>query len=887
MFDLAPPSEKSTERPCMVMCYAPTNDAENDSKDEFYNRLRSVLNERSEREIVVLLGDFNAKIGSDNSGYERIMGCHGKEGEMNENGELFADLCAENDLVIGGSIFPHKEIHKITWVSPDKQTFNQIDHICICSKFRRSLLDVKSRRGADAFSDHYLVSGKLQLKLKRCPQVARPVKYDVQKLKDEGKRVDFTIKLSNKFQALQNVLVEDESIEGSWEAVKGALITSCEECMGQRRRQNKPWISEKTLEKIDERREMYEKVLNAKTRSAKHKTQQDYKQKHQEVRKSVKQDKRNHIEELATKAETAAEQRNLKDLYTITRLLSGKTSSPEKPIKDKNGTILNTPDQQKRRWAEHFHELLNRPAPETRANIIPAESQLPINCQVPTVTEIKAAIKSLKNGKSAGPDGIPAEALKADIDTTAKMLHPLFKQIWSKEDVPKDWKTGHIIKLLKKGDLGECKNYRGIMLLSVPGKVLSKILLDRMKGVVDKELREQQAGFRRERSCTDQIAALRMIIEQSVEWNSPLYINFIDFEKAFDSLDRETLWMLMRHYGIPEKFISVIKHMYEGMTCQVLHGGDKSEEFTVQTGVRQGCLLSPFLFLLVIDWLMKETTEGKRNGIQWDLYQQLDDLDFADDIALLAHKHEQMQNKTTLLEENAAKTGLRINHEKTKTMRVNARNSNSITLSRGNIEDVTTFTYLGSKVNEYGGTEEDVKTRISKARVAFSMLKKVWRAKEISLKTKMRIFNSNVKSVLLYGSETWSLTVANEARIQSFVNRCLRYILRVWWPNRIRNEELWEKTKQLPIGIQIKQRKWKWIGHTLRKDNANITRAALRWTPQGKRKEGDLDLPGEEWWRRRWLKGDTVGEPYNNTQATGLDLEGSSAAYVPPRNNKA
>ena len=88
------------------------------------------------------------------------------------------------------------------------------------------------------------------------------------------------------------------------------------------------------------------------------------------------------------------------------------------------------------------------------------------------------------------------------------------------------------------------------MLLSTPGKVLNRVLLERMKEAVDPKLRDQQAGFRRNRSCADQIASLRIIVEQSLEWNSPLYINFIDYE-AFDSVDRETMWKLLRHYGVP------------------------------------------------------------------------------------------------------------------------------------------------------------------------------------------------------------------------------------------------------------------------------------------------------------------------------------------------
>ena len=142
----------------------------------------------------------------------------------------------------------------------------------------------------------------------------------------------------------------------------------------------------------------------------------------------------------------------------------------------------------------------------------------------------------MKNGKAAGPDGLPAEALKADVETTADMLLLFFVKIWEQEETPTDWKDGHIIKLPKKGDLSSCENYRGITLMSVPGKVFNWILLERMRDAVDVRLRDHQAGFRQDRSCTDQIATLRIIVEQSLEWNSSLYVNFVDFLKAFDSL---------------------------------------------------------------------------------------------------------------------------------------------------------------------------------------------------------------------------------------------------------------------------------------------------------------------------------------------------------------
>nr|KAG5709228.1 hypothetical protein BaRGS_017980 [Batillaria attramentaria] len=831
----------------IIQCYAPTNDAEEEKKDDFYQQLQTVIDRGGAKDMTILMGDFNAKIGSDNTGYEDTMGTHGL-GQMNENGERFADLCALNQLVIGGSIFPHKRIHKATWRSPDHVTENQIDHICISRKFRRSWRDVRVMRGADVSSDHHLLATTLRLRLKRHTNANNTrTRYNVGLLRNTDTQAAFRISLSNRFQPLQDLIEDSEmDIETQWEHSKKLWHDTCEEVLGKRKTQHKEWISADTIQKLEVRKEKKTALNTSRTRRAKAKAQEEYTAADREVKRSTRKDKRDYIDNLASQAEEAARQGNLKDLYQVTKKLAGKFQQTDKPVKDKNGHPLTTTEEQLKRWAEHFRELLNRPIPETPPDIPPAETELPINCDKPSKAEIRKAIMTLRNGKAAGPDEIPAEAIKADTETAVNMLHSLFSKIWEKEEVPAQWKEGIVIKLPKKGDLRDCSNYRGIMLLSVPGKVLNRILLERMREAVDPMLRDQQAGFRRNRSCADQIASLRIIVEQSLEWNSPLYINFIDYEKAFDSVDREALWKLLRHYGVPGKIISLIQCTYQDMSCRIAHAGQLSESFEVKTGVRQGCLLSPFLFLLVIDWIMKTTTAGRKNGIQWTLWTQLDDLDFADDLALLSHSHSQMQDKTTCLEATSAGTGLKINRKKTELMKINTTANTPVTVGGEPIREVESFVYLGSVVDGQGGTDRDVTARIGKARAAMVMLKNVWASKVVSIRTKLRIFNSNVKSVLLYGCETWRTTKTMQQKIQTFLNTCLRRIFNIRWPEKIRNEELWERAGQEPVAKQILRRKWGWIGHTLRKPASSTTRQALTWNPQGKRKRG---RPRNSWRR--------------------------------------
>ena len=146
------------------------------------------------------------------------------------------------------------------------------------------------------------------------------------------------------------------------------------------------------------------------------------------------------------------------------------------------------------------------------------------------------------------------------------------------------------------------------------------------------------------------------------------------------------------------------------MSCRVVHGQHLTERFQVRTGVRQGCLLSPFLFLLAIDWIMKETTSLGRNGIRWMLMgsrTQLNDLDFADDLALLSSTRQQMQAKTDAMAEKSAQVGLKINRGKSKVLRVNNQSQEPINVYEEPIEEVDIFIYLGSVVDKTGGADAD------------------------------------------------------------------------------------------------------------------------------------------------------------------------------------
>ena len=697
-------------------------------------------------------------------------------------------------------------------------------------------------RGADVGSDHQLVIAKVKLKLRKTGKKSTTrLQFDIEKLQDLHVRNSFKIELKNKYQALADM--EDynqpgtDEINQKWQRIKTSYLKTAETCLGAKRRRKKEWMTDDTWKLIDKRRDTKKRSLDAKSQRLKDRIEQQYQEENLEVRRKARCDKRKYLEDLATQAEEASQEGRQGEVYRLTKVISGKfRGTTDAPVKGKDGRLLTTEKEQEERWREHFSEVLNRPPPPTITEIPEAETDLDISIEPPSKQEIIAAIKTLKNKKAPGEDNLNAELFKMDPELAAEILLPLFVSIWEQKIIPEDWTQGIIVKIPKKGNLQECSNWRGITLLSIPGKILAKIIILRMNNAVDKVLRNEQAGFRKERGCIEQIFALRNIIEQCTEWQRQLFVNFIDFEKAFDSLHRESLWRILRFYGIPQEIVLIIKSFYMNFRCRV--GSDSSLTFEVKTGVRQGCVMSALLFNLAIDWVMRRTTSDAARGIRWTLFSTLEDLDFADDLALLSHTKAHIQEKTSKLNENAQLIGLRINKKKSEVMTLNVPNPEGIQVDGQDLPITDEFTYLGSTVRNDGGTGKDIKNRLGKARNSFIMLNNIWRSQQYGLRTKMKIYNACILSTLLYGSECWRMTESDLQKISTFHTKNLRRILRIFWPQRISNEDLLQQCGQESMEAILLKRRWKWIGHTLRREPDHISRVALHWTPEGKRKRG-------------------------------------------------
>ena len=258
--------------------------------------------------------------------------------------------------------------------------------------------------------------------------------------------------------------------------------------------------------------------------------------------------------------------------------------------------------------------------------------------------EIAKCVRKLKNNKTGGSDGIVGELLKYGGSGMVDLLEQLFSVIWQEEIVPRQWRDGLIVNIFKKGDREDPGNYRGITLLSVVGKVFCKILNNRLVQCLDKEgaLHEGQAGFRLNRGCMDNVYTLNEIVQGRLRENKKTYAFFLDIQKAYDTVWHDGLWYKLWDMGVKGRMWRVIKKMYMSSRSAVLLEGEKSDSFNVDQGVAQGCSLSPILFSVFINDLLKEVEQAEL-GIQLSSGKTFGGMLFADDFVGVSDSKENLQ----------------------------------------------------------------------------------------------------------------------------------------------------------------------------------------------------------------------------------------------------
>ena len=461
-----------------------------------------------------------------------------------------------------------------------------------------------------------------------------------------------------------------------------------------------------------------------------------------------------------------------------------------------------------------------------------------------TLKEYQRAKGSLKAGKSCGEDGIVPEVLKwVLIDDL--VLHISNKAFMDRE-LPRHWTIINIIPIPKSGDLTKTDNYRGISLSFVVAKVYNRMILNRIRPKLDPWLRINQNGFREKRTTTSQVLALRRVIEGVKRKHLPAVMMFIDFKKPFDSIHRGKLMNILRAYRIPARIVQSISDVYDNTSAKILTPDGETGTFPILAGVLHGDTLAPYLFIIVLDYALRRAITGKEEQLGFTITPGKSrrvrpviqtDFNFADDIALVSDSIEKAQALLLSVEGECQKMGLRLNAKKTEVMTFNINEKAKITTTNGTILAVKEdFKYLGSYISS---TEKDIRVQKAHAWRALHDLKNIWHS-AMPDDLKRAIFMALVESILLYGSDAWTLTAVQEARLDGCYTSMLRMVFHVTWRDRVRNEDLYGDLPR--ITTKIRERRLRMAGHCVRHPELAASNLVL-WQPtQGQASRGGQSL---------------------------------------------
>ncbi|PZR02946.1 MAG: hypothetical protein DI539_27135, partial [Flavobacterium psychrophilum] len=412
-------------------------------------------------------------------------------------------------------------------------------------------------------------------------------------------------------------------------------------------------------------------------------------------------------------------------------------------------------------------------------------------------------------------------------------------QMFVDNNFPLELTNSRTILLHKKGDPHDIGNYRHISLLTTTYKVLTRVLTKRIQDQIGNQIPAEQAGFRQKFSTVDHIMSLNLLFEKAREWKLPIYATFIDFQKAFDTVQFEAIWAALRHYKLDDCTIRMIQQLYVAGKSSVVVGNSLAP-YSTQRGVRQGDSLSPLLFIITLQYALDQ--------LKWDSFgikigtKRLQYLAYADDIVLLSSNKQELQQMLNELATVCAKAGLQINVAKTKAMST-LKDPINLQVNNINIEQVENFTYLGQLITQPRDQKREIGKRIACAWASFNKAKSLLTNRLVSMDTKRRYVQMCVVPALLYGCETWALTKANENRLARCQRAMERRILNIRLINKHPNKWIRQQTGQKDFVEAYRTRKWKHL-HKMLSRGERWDKQLLDWTPAEKR---PLGRPPTRW----------------------------------------
>jgi len=803
---------------CIIQAYAPTSDASEEEVTKFYEDLDKALRNCRYREIPIIMGDFNAKVG--NAAVEKCVGGHGL-GQQNERGTILVEWCQENNLCITNTCFQKHPRKLWTWKSPDSQTRNQIDYIIIPQIFRAAILDVNTYPSADCDSDHNPVVAKFRLRLQKMKSRKRTRKFDWNKCKkDQTIMTEFQQSFATKMNTYNN---EATSTEEVFNRIKNSLEAANEIIPKNDGQRHKNWMNPEILQLMEKRR------LNKND-------EEEYKKINKQVKKACYEAHEKYLNKQCDEIEKKYTQ-SPKEAHQNIRVITGKYKSTSRLgcLKSKTGEIVMEKSEILERWKEYIYELYDDPERVSKPFLFdePLSGPEILKC------EIEKAIEQTKENKAVGPDEISVEMIKALDAIGLNVLHDLFNRIYNTGNIPSVLTKSIFIALPKKPGATECQDHRTISLMSHLTKIFLRIIMNRMKNKVHFEISEEQYGFMPDKGTRNAVFILKNIAQRTIEMRKDLYLAFIDYRKAFDRVKHVQLLEMLDNIGVDDKDLRIIQNLYFEQSAAIKVDDNRSEWTPIRKGVRQGCVLSPDLFSLYSEIILRSIKEAPGISVGGT---NINNLRYADDTVLVADSDVKLQNLINIVNERSKHFGMELNEKKTETMVITKKTKEDmpkchILVNGTAIKQAQSFKYLGTTITWNAKDDKELNIRVAQAKSAFNQMRPILCNKNLSFKTRYRVLKCYVNPIFVYNSETWTIDSRAEDRINAFEMWTFRRMTRTPWTARKTNEEILRIVDQKrSLLSDIRRRQLQFTGHVFRK--GKLEHLSMTGKIEGKRAPG-------------------------------------------------
>ena len=811
----------------VINVYAPTSQRAASNPDEvheMYEQLNSVVQDIDNKELLIIAGDFNSKIGKATD-IEQCMGKYSRN-RRNNNGEHLIQFCELNNLFISNTAFRHRAkhitTHTRTYKDPNSQemlhSYSQIDFILIPRQLKHLLTNSRSYAGTQTFSDHKMVVTRMTSELYQIYKVqtddkSKSRKFDVQKLQDPNVRKAYQDSLATKFNEQPNM---------EWEKMKEMIISTAEEQIGYQKKgigKRKCYSTE--IENLSKRsRDMHVQMSNTAEQETYNRLRQERNVISHEIRRLVRKYHDSQIIKIVDRIENAP---NSLQMFQAVKDLNRKSLKPL-TVHDHSGKSVSAPNAVCNLITQHFQTHFNdenvAPIPQMQIGRMRA----PIRGY-----EVKKA-SNMTNNRATGCDNMNAELVKyAPSNVHDGLARILTDTVETGNDIGLG--QGLIAPLEKpnKPMPRPAKDLRPVCLLPVIRKILSKVGLNRCKDKIDQYLPLSQAAYRNNRSTTDVVWSYKWLIAKASVYKIKILSTGIDMSAAFDTIHRNKLIQICENVFDADE-TKIVQVLLNHTTLEVkMPAASNAKRFSTNVGSPQGDSFSGPLFNMYF--------ENALQGLRADLNpesSQNSEHNYAVNVSNLVEEHDYCKHPryriptelqyaddadflTTSVTEDERLNEIAVGALQLSNLKVNKDKTERIVIERKE-KDQEMWRH-SKKVGSLLGDTEDMLRRKVLTNAAMKKLEKIWlNGSRVRLTTRVKLLDSMVMHVLKYNSLCWALRKSDISSLNAFHRRLLRRICKIHWPNRITNKKLYKLTKTIPLTVQITKARWRYLGHVLRMD---------------------------------------------------------------------